>query len=101
MDIVWIFKYLYKIDLNVWRSGNREISRAVNSQGNILLRVQWMITHLFDELKFLRTEQVSCSTNIVKFQTSLGQMSKKIGQVIDTTNAHIELSRAFAYNSAR
>lgn len=57
------------------------------------------LIHMFDELRFIRTEQVSCSTNIVKFQKTLSQVNEKVGQVVNVTNSQTELTRALAYKS--
>ena len=54
---------------------------------------------MFDELKFIRNEQVSCSTSMVAFQRSLSQVNDKVGHVLNVTNSQTALLRTIAYKS--
>jgi hypothetical protein len=78
---------------------NIQLSRQPSRQDFIASTVDEKLIHMFDELRFIRSEQVTCSTNIVKFHNSLGQISHKVGQVISVTNSQTELTRALAYKS--
>lgn len=57
------------------------------------------LVHMFDELKFIRNEQVHCSMGMDKFHKSLTQMDQKVGQIANVTNSQTELMRALAYKS--
>lgn len=54
---------------------------------------------MFDELKFIRNEQISCSAGMVTFQRSLSQVNDKVGQVLNVTNSQTALLRTIAYKS--
>lgn len=57
------------------------------------------LVHMFDELKFIRNEQVNCSTGLNKFQNSLAQVDHRVAQVVSVKNEQTELFRALAYKS--
>lgn len=57
------------------------------------------LKHIFDELRFIRNEQVGCSRGILTLQQIITNMDAKVGQVIQTTNEQTEFLKALAYKS--
>jgi len=54
---------------------------------------------MFDELRFIRNEQVNCSRGMVMFQETMGSMNKKINEVVSATNLQNDFLRTLAYKS--
>lgn len=57
------------------------------------------LLYIFDELKFIRNEQVSCSRGLVTFQNSLGSVNQRLNQVSTATNFQSELLKTLVYKS--
>jgi len=54
---------------------------------------------LFDELRFMRNEQVICGRNMQQMHCAMYEMNDKMGQVTETTNAQTEFLKTLAYKS--
>lgn len=54
---------------------------------------------LFDELRFMRDEQVTCGTNMQHLHHAVFEMTNKMTQVTETTNAQTEFLKTLAYKS--
>jgi hypothetical protein len=54
---------------------------------------------MFDELRYIRQEQVNCSRGVLSLQNSIGKMHEKLGHVIDVTNSQTCLMKTLAYKS--
>lgn len=54
---------------------------------------------MFDELRFIRQEQVNCSKGNFLMQQSLSQMSAKLNLAVQITNDQTTLMRTLAYKS--
>jgi len=66
------------------------------------LKIAWWTTKwyiLFDELRFIRYEQVHCSRGMVHFHQNMGEMNEKIGEVVQVTNSQLTFMKTLAYRS--
>lgn len=54
---------------------------------------------IFDELKFMRHEQIDCNRGMIKLQSQVNHMSEKLGQIIHTTNEQSDFMKMLAYKS--
>lgn len=57
------------------------------------------LVRMFDELTFIRNEQVNCSRSLVNITGYLSQVDAKVQQVINVTDAQTELLKALCYKS--
>lgn len=55
--------------------------------------------HIFDELRFVRSEQVNCSRGMNYLQQCMSGMNDKLSQVIETTNTQTEVLKTLTYKS--
>lgn len=54
---------------------------------------------MFDELRFIRNEQVNNSLAITKFQDNMTSMNSKINQIVQVANAQTKFLKTLAYKS--
>lgn len=57
------------------------------------------LVHLFDELRFIRNEQVSCSLGMNVLQQTLGSVNERLNQVALVTNSQTDFLKSLAYKS--
>lgn len=76
-------------------SGPSDVSR----QDFVSSTIDDKLILMFNELKFIRNEQVSCSAGMATFQRSLSQVNDKVGQMQNVTNSQTALLRTIAYKS--
>lgn len=55
--------------------------------------------HIFDELRFVRDEQVNCSRGMMYLHKTVQNMNDKMNQVIETTNTQTDFLKTLAYKS--
>lgn len=84
------------------RDGNSDRMRSeiqTSRQDFISSPMEGKMLHLFDELRYIRNEQVHNSLAITNFQANLNSMNEKVNQVITNSNAQNRLLNAITYKS--
>lgn len=72
---------------------------CANRQDFVSSSMEDKLVHMFDELRYIRNEQVNCTKGMLYFQKHLVQVDQKVGHVIKVTNSQTALIRALAYKS--
>ncbi|KAH3794779.1 hypothetical protein DPMN_148317 [Dreissena polymorpha] len=57
------------------------------------------MVHMFDELRFIRNEQVNCSRKLSRLHDTVANVTDKFCQVVSTTNAQTRFLKTLAYKS--
>lgn len=57
------------------------------------------LVHMFDELRFIRSDQVKNSLAITKFHQNLNEVNEKLNQVIHVANNQTDFMKTLAYKS--
>lgn len=73
------------------RNDTRESFRNSSMDDKLLM--------LFDEMRFMRDEQVRCSTGMLNCDKAISQISEKVNKVIHVTNTQSDLLKTLAYKS--
>ncbi|KAH3713010.1 hypothetical protein DPMN_072773 [Dreissena polymorpha] len=55
------------------------------------------MVHMFDELRFIRNEQVYCSRELTRLHDTVANVTEKLCQVVSTTNAQTIFLKTLAY----
>lgn len=89
--------------------GNGESSSLHLGQNNVAHRVSrddfrnssidTKLLHMFDDLRFIRHEQVNNSLAINKFQYQIETYNERLNQVIQVTNIQSDIIKSMAYKS--
>ena len=74
-------------------------NRTISRQDFVKSSLEDKMVHMFDELRFIRNEQVNFSMGINFVHQSVVQVNDKLTQVISTTNTQSELLKTLAYRS--
>ena len=57
------------------------------------------LIHMFDELRFIRQEQVNSSLAINSFHRQMNTVNEKLNKVIHVTNTQTDIMKTLAYKS--
>jgi len=74
-------------------------NRTITRQDFVNSSFEDKMVHMFDELRFIRNEQVNCSMGINFVHQSVVQVNDKLTKVISTTNTQFKLLKTLAYRS--
>jgi hypothetical protein len=106
MDLITNFQVPVRNQFEILGEREMEVTSILNPDTSCISRQEFenssidkKLTVIFDELKFIRNEQVSCSTSMLTFQKSLSQVNDKLGHVMNVTNNQTSLLRTIAYKS--
>ena len=80
-------------------SENRSSGGNVDREVFLSSTVDDKLVAIFDELLFIRNEQVDCSRGMLNLRKSVENVSEKLGQVVDVTNQQSDFLRQIAYKS--
>lgn len=76
-------------------ANNNDISRQTFASSSIDTKLNYM----FDELKNISKEQLSCNRGMANVEKALTGMNDKVNKVIQTTNRQTDFLKALAYKS--
>ncbi|KAL4240640.1 hypothetical protein ACF0H5_001431 [Mactra antiquata] len=80
-------------------SGRHALSKQISRDEFVTCTMDDKLVYMFDELRFIRNEQLNNNLLINKFQSDMNQICEQVKQVIDVTNTHSNFMKTLAYKS--
>ncbi|KAH3698188.1 hypothetical protein DPMN_085707 [Dreissena polymorpha] len=84
---------------NVGENQSDQIVSQVPRQDFAQSSIDNKMVHMFEELRFIRNEQVYCSRKLTRLHDTVANVTDKLSQVVSTTNALTRFRKTLAYKS--